>query len=119
MEKLQRLKELIKNVQEKRQAYRKAKQKVTARHPVIDLKAGAAPISACKNEYDKVIGTSFSEDTEFSLDCDCFDSDDFCVNRKCPMHCDNMDYMIAHDRYIGARKARREFIKNVLFGRIK
>lgn len=75
---------------------------------------------ACINEFDKVVipNTQNVDDGGIVVFCNLFRENEFCENRKCPLHARNMEYVQAVDSYNIARSRRREVLRN-LFGRKK
>ena len=86
-----------------------AEQKITTQRPdVLDLLSGkGVSVSNCKNVFSKIKAGADStiEDGPITVDCDCFDVEEVCSNRKCPQFPYNFDYMIACDRLLRAENA--------------
>lgn len=121
MEFLKKYHNLSKDVRAKRHAYYNAKSKVTVQYPLIKLNAGSLtpmPVN-CFSEFERVVGNGFDEDTPYCMQCGLFDAHEFCKNRKCDAFANNMDYVIALESFVRAKKMRREFVKNSLRGLVK
>ena len=117
MSKFKEYRNLSKNVREKRNAMRVARGKITSYKKECFLgKPEYRDIAACINEFERVYGICMDpnayEDTEFTRFCPLFDSEP-CMDRKCPMFPENLDYIVARERYDVAVARRREFVKNL------
>ena len=86
-----------------------AEQKITTQRPdVLDLLSGKPlHISNCKNVFSKIKAGagSTTEDGPITVNCECFDEIEGCLNRKCLRYSDNLDYMVACDRLLQAKNA--------------
>ena len=107
------------NLKVKYQKYIAAKEAVTSYHDVIDLDPQKlTPITSCENVYKRVVGPGVNEDTPFTLSCEHLEPGEICNHRKCDWFAAQMDYVMATEAYMRARKEHHGFIRGLL-GRTK
>ena len=117
MGKFKEYRTLSKDVRAKRNAMRTAKAKITSYKKECFLdKPEYGDISACINKFEHVYGICMDphayEDGEFTKFCPLFASEP-CMDRKCPMFPENLDYIVARERYEGVVAQRKGFLKNL------
>lgn len=109
---------LSKKLRDARRAMRAARGGITAYQKEYVLNELNTPICACINKFERIYGVSpspdsYDDDGGFVVFCPLFDELP-CMNIKCPMYPENLDYAVAKERFDMARSARREFVHNVL-----
>lgn len=113
---------LSKKLRAARRAMCAARERITAYQQECVLDAPDTPILGCINKFEHVYGVSKNPNAydggDFVICCPLFD-DLPCADRKCPMYPGNLDYTVAMERFLVARSARREFVKNAFYGRKK
>ena len=110
---------LSKDVHEKRNLMRASKAKITSYHKeyfIDDPKY--VKDETCINKFEQVYGIcmdskAYDEHGDFTKLCSLFDAMEPCINRKCLLFADNLDYIVARERYEKAISKRREFIRNL------
>jgi hypothetical protein len=92
-------------------------QKITTqRSDVLDLLSGKpVHVLNCKNVFSKIKAGAGStiEDGLVTVNCECFDESEGCVNRKCPRYSDVLEYMAAYERLLKAESVLTNCGKSV------
>ena len=123
MSKIKEYHKLSVAVRAARRALIAAEQKITAYNSEYRLKGGSNGECACINRFNKVVidspNTAQVDDGGFIQACELFDAVSLCLNIKCPMYANHLDYIVARDNYNLALDARRNFLRGLLKKRSK
>lgn len=117
MNKLMEYRDISKDLRQKKAEMRAARAKITSYNKEYFLdKSEDFGISACINKFERVYGICMDpnayEDGEFTKFCPLF-GPELCADRKCPKYPENMDYIVARERYDMAVARRRQFIREL------
>ena len=110
---------LFKDVREKRNLMREAKEKIISYHKEYFIdEPKYVKDETCINKFERVYGIcmdpkAYDERGDFTKPCILFDATEPCADRKCEMFSKNLDYVVARERYESAVGKRREFIKDL------
>lgn len=110
---------LFKDVREKRNLMREAKEKITSYHKEYFIdEPKYVKDETCINTFERVYGIcidpkAYDERGDFIKSCTLFDETEPCINRKCPLFAKNLDYIVALERYEKSLARRREFVRNL------
>ena len=114
MNKIHEYIELLKKQRAAKRDMLAAKAKITAYMDTYELGAlEDIEVTACINRFNKVssnVNASLCDDGGYEKDCSLFNAAP-CPNRKCSHFADNLDYVVAKERYERALLARREFLR--------
>lgn len=92
---------LTEQLNQARAELKTAEEKITAYQDMLDLFSDKpVAILNCKNVFKKVKAGATIEDGPFIVNCECFNENEDCCNRKCPhdRHSDNLDYVDARSK---------------------
>lgn len=90
---------LTEQLNQARSELKVAEQKITANQDTLDLFSDKpVVILNCKNVFKKVKAGATIEDGPFTVNCECFNENEDCCNRKCEHHPDNLIYMDARSK---------------------
>ena len=110
---------ISKDVRKTRSIMRAARAKIISYHEEYFIDAPKyIKDETCINKFERVYGIcmdtkAYDEHGDFIKPCMLFDVAEPCANIKCPMYADNLDYIVARERYERAISKRREFLRNL------
>ena len=108
--------DLNKQVKIMRANKEKAEDKITTKHSQLNLNMEKPVIKSCINLYNSVIDENGPVFMLYFVYCDLFKPGEVCVNRKCPMFADQMDYVAACEKVMQARAARKQYWRKEILG---
>ena len=78
-----------------------AEEKITVNQDTLDLFSDKpVAILNCKNVFNKVKAGATTEDIQYTVNCECFNENEDCCNRKCEHYPDNLNYLDARGRLL-------------------